>query len=89
MDVNIYTALHMQLQDTAMMVAAGGTGTILTHLSQLFTELGGKIHLNAEVAEILTQRRQVSGVRMQDGGLRPADIIISNANVADTYRTLF
>jgi phytoene desaturase len=85
MDVNIYTALHMQLQDTAMMVPAGGTGTILTHLAQLFKELGGKIHLNAEVAEMLTRHRQVSGVRMQDGGLRPADIVISNANVADTY----
>ena len=85
MDVNIYTALHMQLQDTAMMVPAGGTGTILTHLTELFKELGGRIHLNAEVAEILTQRHQVSGVRMQDGGLRPADIVISNANVADTY----
>ena len=85
MDVNIYTALHMQLQDTAMMVPAGGTGTILTHLTELFKALGGRLHLNAEVAEILTQRHQVSGVRMQDGGLRPADIVISNANVADTY----
>jgi phytoene desaturase len=85
MDVNIYTALHMQLQDTAMMYAVGGSGTILTHLAHLFKEMGGKIHLTAEVAEILTQRRQVSGVRMQDGGLHPADIVISNANVADTY----
>ena len=85
MDVNIYTALHMQLQDTAMMAPVGGTGTILTHLAELFKELGGKIHLKAEVTEILMQHRQVSGVRMQDGGLRPADIIISNANIADTF----
>ena len=85
MDVNIYTALHMQMQDSSMMYAGGGTGSIITHLAELFKELGGKVHLNAEAAEILTQRSKVSGVRMQDGGLRPADIVISNANVADTY----
>jgi phytoene desaturase len=85
MDVNIYTTLHMQLQDTTMMYLAGGTGTIITHLAELFEELGGKILLNTEVVEILTQRSQVSGVRTQDGGLHPADIVISNANVSDTF----
>lgn len=85
MDVNIYTALHMQLQDSSTMVAVNGTGSIITHLAGLFEELGGKVHLNAEVAEILTQRSKVSGVRMQDGGIHPADIIISNANVTETY----
>ncbi len=84
--VNIYTTLHMQLHDTAMMFPAGGISTILTHLSELFQELGGKLHLNAEVAGILTRGNQVSSVRMVDGGLHPADIVISNADMTELLK---
>jgi len=87
-DVNIYTALHMQLQDTSLMYPLGGTGAIASHLTDLFKELGGKIHLKAEVSEVIFQRSKVNGVRMADGGIRPADVVISNANVADTMQRL-
>ncbi|MCD4672006.1 MAG: phytoene desaturase [Anaerolineaceae bacterium] len=88
MEVNIFTSLNMQMRDAKMMYIVGGTGTIIKHLAKLFQELGGKIHLKAEVVEIISRHRQVSGVRMKDGGLHPADVIISNANVADTYDRL-
>jgi phytoene desaturase len=88
LEVNIYTALHMQKQDTVMLHPAGGIKTIARNLSGLFQELGGKLHLNAEVTGIITRLHQVSGVRMKDGGLRPADIIIANADVADVHNRL-
>ena len=49
----------------------------------LFAELGGKIHLNAEVEEILVDdgARRVTGIRLADGTVHRADQIVSNADV--------
>jgi phytoene desaturase len=66
----------------------GGTGAIVESLEKLLMELGGKVTLNAEVAEILTEGRRVSGVRLTDGSIHRADIIVSNADAAYTYRNL-
>lgn len=88
LQVNIFTTLHMQQQDKNMVHISGGTAAIVRHLANLFQELGGKISCNAEVVEILSHFRRVSGVRTKDGGLLPADIILSNADVADTYHRL-
>jgi phytoene desaturase len=57
-------------------------------MGKLIHELGGKVHLNAEVAEILVNGRTVSGIRMADGSVHRADHIVSNADVAFTYRSL-
>jgi phytoene desaturase len=40
------------------------------------------------VAEILAEGRRVQGVRLADGSIHRADIIVSNADVASTYRAL-
>ena len=88
LEVNIYTALHMQKQGNVMLHPAGGIKTITRNLSELFQGMGGKRHLNAEVTGIITRSHQVNGVRMKDGGLHPADIIIANADVADVHNRL-
>ena len=68
--------------------APGGTGAILAGLEKLFKELGGKVTLNAEVVEIITEGRQVRGVRLKDGSIHRSDMIVSDADVAYTYRAL-
>lgn len=68
--------------------ARGGTGSIVNALAGLLDELGGKIHYNAEVSELLIERRSVRGVRLNDGSLHRADIVISNADAAATYLSL-
>jgi phytoene desaturase len=57
---------------------------------RLFEELGGTITLNAEVDEILVDdaRRKVVGVRMKDNTVHVADAVVSNADVAFTYRNM-
>jgi len=52
--------------------------------------LGGRVHLNAEVAEILVDDadRRVTGIRLADGAIHTADQVVSNADVAFTYRNL-
>ena len=68
--------------------AVGGTGAIVQALSDLFTGLGGKIHLSCEVVEILLRERRAVGLRLANGETIPADYVISNGDVAFTYRHL-
>jgi phytoene desaturase len=68
--------------------AIGGTGAIVNAFGRLFDELGGKVHFNTEVKEILVDGRKVSGIRVADGTIHKADVIISNGDVGFTYRYL-
>jgi phytoene desaturase len=85
---SIYAMIHYLEREWGVHYAIGGTGAIVNALGRLFTELGGKIHLNAGVSEILVNERKVTGIRLEDGSLHTADIIVSNADVAHTYRKL-
>jgi phytoene desaturase len=68
----------------------GGTGAIVAALGRLMDEMGVDVRLNSEVAEILVdeQKRRVTGVRLADGSVHNADIVVSNADVAWTYLNL-
>ena len=46
------------------------------------------LRCNAEVAEILVENRRAVGVRLKDGERIAADIVVSNADSAWTYRHL-
>ena len=86
---SIYAMIHYLERHWGVFYAMGGTGAIVNALGKLFTELGGKIHLNAAVEEILVgDDRKVTGIRLQDGSTHLADDIVSNADVAWTYRNL-
>ena len=69
--------------------ALGGVGAVVAGLGRLFEELGGKIHLTAEVEEILVDQRQVKGIRLADGSIHRADDVVSNADVASPTKILF
>ena len=81
---SIYAMIHYLEREWGIHYALGGTGAIVNALVKLFEELDGQIHLNAHVAEILTDNRQVTGLRLIDGSIHQADHIISNADVAFT-----
>jgi len=87
---SIYAMIHYLEREWGVYFALGGTGALVNALVRLFEELGGQLVLNAEVDQILVdeRRRQVRGVRLKDGTIQPADIVISNADVAFTYRYL-
>ncbi|WP_298010085.1 MULTISPECIES: phytoene desaturase [Anaerolinea] len=86
---SIYTMIHYLEREWGVWYAMGGTGAIVDAMTRLIEELGGKIHLNAEVEEILVSGdRRVSGIRLRDGSVHNADAVISNADVAWTYRNL-
>lgn len=85
---SIYAMVHYLEREWGVHHAIGGTGSIVNAMAKLFTELGGTLELNADVAEILVEKRKVTGVRMADGTVRQADSVVSNADVAYTYQKL-
>jgi phytoene desaturase len=86
---SIYAMIHYLERHWGVFYAMGGTGAIVNSLAKLFGELGGKVHLSTPVDEILIDdQRKVSGIRTSDGAVHNADAVVSNADVAWTYRNL-
>lgn len=68
--------------------ATGGTGTIIKAMVKLIEQQGGEVKLNAEVKGIAISGGAASGVTLANGKTIAADIVVSNADSAQTYRTL-
>jgi phytoene desaturase len=70
----------------------GGTGSLVTGLVSLIEGQGGAVRCKRGVAEILVdkdgQRPRASGVRLENGETLSADVVVSNADSAWTYRHL-
>jgi phytoene desaturase len=66
----------------------GGTGAIVDAMVKLLRELGGHLRLGAEVARIRVEGRRARGVVLSDGECIDADLVVSNADSAWTYRHL-
>ncbi len=84
----IYTMIHYLEKTWGVHFAMGGTGALVKGLVRLFEDTGGTLHLNSRVAEIEVSHGQVTGVRTDDGRRFPADLVISNGDVANTYRKM-
>lgn len=85
---SIYALIHYLERTWGVHYAIGGTGAIVQAIGRLLEELGVAVHLNTTVEEILAHGRRVTGVRVADGSLLSADIVVSNADFASTYRDL-
>ncbi|GCE24767.1 phytoene desaturase [Dictyobacter alpinus] len=87
---SIYALIHTLEQRFGVWFAMGGTGALVRALVKLFEDMGGQLHLNTEASEIVIneQNKQAEGVRTSDGQFFPAQIVVSNADVAFTYMNL-
>ncbi len=68
--------------------AMGGTHTIAQGMVNLVERQGGTIRYGADVSEITLEERKATGVKLAGGEVLPADIVVSNADSAWTYRNL-
>ncbi len=68
--------------------AMGGTGKIIDGLVALIESQGSSVRYNAPVEQILVEGRRAVGVRLEGGEELRADIVVSNADSAATYRDL-
>jgi phytoene desaturase len=68
--------------------AMGGTGAIVSAMVSLLRDLGGRLRLGAEVSRIRVEQGRACGVTLADGERIDADLVVSNADSAWTYRHL-
>ena len=68
--------------------AMGGTGAIVDAMVKLLRDLGGRLRFGTEVARIRVEGRRACGVVLSDGERIDADLVVSNADSAWTYRHL-
>ena len=85
---SLYVLIHYLEREWGVHYALGGTGSIVQAYGRLLDDLGAKVHLNSPVAEILVEGRKTTGVRLADGAIHKADIVISNADLPWTYLNL-
>jgi phytoene desaturase len=85
---SIYSMIHYLERKWGVHFVMGGTGALVEALVRLFEEMRGKIKLNTRVDRIQLAGLRAVGVRLSSGNSLDSDVIISNADVANTYRKL-
>jgi phytoene desaturase len=85
---SIYALIHYLERQWGVHYAMGGTGAIVSAFTRVFQELGGCLHLSTPVRRIQVKDGAVSGVETSRGQTFRADAVVSNADVANTYRKL-
>jgi phytoene desaturase len=68
--------------------AIGGTGRIVAGLVRLIQGQGNEVRYETRVSQITTQGRRATGVALASGERLAADIVVSNADSAATYRDM-
>lgn len=85
---SIYTLIAFLERKWGVHFPIGGTGALVQGLVKLIEKHGGKVRTGAEVEEIVVDAGKATGVRLRDGEVIGADLVISNADSAWTYRHL-
>jgi phytoene desaturase len=68
--------------------AMGGTGALVNGLVRLIKDMGGDLRTGAEVRRIDVNNGSACGVTLANGEKISADIVVSNADTAWTYKNL-
>ena len=85
---SIYGMIEAIQQRWGVHFAMGGTGAVVAGLVRLIEGQGNVVRCHADVAEITVTGRRATGVRLTSGEEIAADIVVSNADSATTYRRL-
>lgn len=85
---SIYTLIHALERQWGVWFPKGGTGALVNGMVSLFQDLGGRLELNAEVANIEVLYDRATAVVLRDGRRWVTDSVASNADVVHTYGDL-
>ena len=66
----------------------GGTGRLVEGMVDLITSQGSSLRCSAEVSKITVKDKRATGVQLATGETLKADVVVSNADSAWTYRHL-
>lgn len=85
----IYAMIHFVEKTWGIHFARGGTGALIQAFVRKFEELGGVIRYNAGVSRInVDDQRRATGVTLENGEQLQADLVVSNADYANTYMNM-
>jgi phytoene desaturase len=87
---SIYTLIHHLERTWGVWFAMGGTGKLVEAFVRCLQDIGGELRLSTTVQEIMVDERtgKANGVRLASGEVLPADAVVSNGDVAFTYKHL-
>jgi len=85
---SIYTLIAFLERRWGVHFPIGGTGALVGGLVGLIEGQGNTVRCGAEVAQILTEGRRATGVELASGEVVAADVVVSNADSAWTYKHL-
>lgn len=85
---SIYSLIAFLERKWGVHFPIGGTGELVKGLVSLVEGLGGEVRYGATVKQIVVERGRVSGVRLESGERLAADVVVSNADAAWTYKRL-
>ena len=83
-----YSLINMLERRFGVHWAIGGTGALVRGLVALLHSIGVPVRCNAEVRRITVEGGRAAGVELADGQRLQADIVVSNADTAWTYKHL-
>jgi phytoene desaturase len=85
---SVYSLISYLEQRWGVYSAIGGTGAVIDGMVDLIESQGAELRCNSEVEQILVEQGRARGVRLTDGTTLEADVVVSNADSAWTYRHL-
>lgn len=85
---SIYTLIAFLERKWGVHFPMGGTGKLVQGIAALIEGQGGTVRTNAEVKKILVEDGRARGVELSSGERVDADVVVSNADTAWTYRYL-
>ena len=87
---SIYTLIHHLEKTWGVWFAMGGTGKLVEAFVRCLEDIGGELRLSTTVDQIMVDERtgKANGVRLTSGEVLPADAVVSNGDVAFTYKHL-
>ena len=85
---SVYSLIAFLERRWGVHFAMGGTGRLVQGLVKLIEGQGGTVRCGAAVTAITLRGRTATGVRLADGQTIAADVVVSNADSAWTYRNL-
>ncbi|MGA1160076.1 MAG: phytoene desaturase family protein, partial [Burkholderiaceae bacterium] len=83
-----YALIHSLERRWGVHSVMGGTGALVRAMVKLLQQRGVAIRYQARVAEITVESGRATGVRLANGETLAADIVVSNADSAWTYKHL-
>ena len=83
-----YCLINHLEQGWGVNYAMGGTGALIRGMAGLVEHVGGRIRYETTVAEITHDGKRARGVKLESGETLPADIVVCNADVAHTHKTM-